>query len=505
MCISWKRHIAAALLLLCLPLVVVGCGGGGGGGGGSTATVSGIATKGPIADGVVSVYRLLEDGTRGALVGSGTTGADGSYSVAVPVTVTGPLIITVSGRPGATYTSETTGLPVPFSAAEAFSAAVDSFTPGVDVAVSPLTDIAVKKLPLVIAEKPGARSAEKLQSSIVAANTLVGRLFNVSNILAPPAGDPTYQAALMVVDQMVENSKAGGTIVDTTAVMTILSQAVVDTTPTAPVYQTFIEVFAAAAEAVKVNNPGSVAIVVDSITAQTTNPPAEPDFSDVTAPTTVTGLAATTSAINTASSSVLLSWTASTDSNGVAGYDVYREGNKVGTTVTPAFTDPAVTSNVTYLYTVVAFDAAGNRAAASAALSVRPSQPSLNVTVNGHLSDGILALPENDIYAPTAPTNLSAVTAALDGATSSVALSWGAATDNFGVTGYDVYRDGAKIGTSTTTSYSDSSVTSNVTYVYYLRAFDAAGFRSAAGTTLSVKPNQASLGVTVSGRVSDTP
>jgi len=501
MCISWKKHIAA-LLLLCLPLLVAGCGGDGdGGGGGSTVEVSGVASKGPISGGVVTVHRLLENGTRGDQVGSGTTGADGSYAVAIPASVTGPVVVTVTGRPGATYTSESTGLPVPFTASESFSAAVDSFTPGVDIAVTPLTDIAFDKLPLVLAEKPGPLSAEKLQSSVVAANTLVGNLFNVSNILAPPTTGSTYQATLMVVDQMVEDSKAGGTITDTTAVMTVLSQAVVETTPTAPAYQTFIDVFTAAAEQVQVDNPGAVAAIVDGIITQTTTPPAEPDFTDVTAPTIVTGLAATTSADSGTSSSVLLSWTVSTDSNGVAGYDVYRDGSKVGTTVTPAFTDPAVISNVTYLYTVIAFDAAGNRAAASAALSVRPNQPSLNVTVSGQLSDGILALPENDIFAPAAPTNLSAVTAALNASNSSVTLSWNAATDNFGVAGYDIYRNGTKTGTSTTTSYLDPSVTSNVTVSYTVIAFDAAGYRSAASSALSVTPNQASLGVTVGGRV----
>ena len=98
MCISWKKHIAA-LLLLCLPLLVAGCGGDGDGGGGSTVEVSGVASKGPIAGGVVAVHRLLENGTRGDQVGSGTTGADGSYAVAIPASVTGPVVVTVTGRP----------------------------------------------------------------------------------------------------------------------------------------------------------------------------------------------------------------------------------------------------------------------------------------------------------------------------------------------------------------------------------------------------------------------
>lgn len=510
MCIPWKKHIAAALLLLCLPLVVAGCGGGGGGGGGAApVVVSGVALKGPISGGRVSVYRLLDSGARGALVGSGATGTNGGYAVSIsPAEAGRPLVVVVTGGPGVTYTSESNPLvPVPFSATESFSAAVDSFTPGVELTVSPLTEAAFQKLPLILAEKPGPLSAEKLQSSIVAANTLVGQLFNVANILAPPSTDPTYQAALLVVDQMVETSKAGGTITDTSAVMTVLNQAVADTG--APAYQTFLDEFTAAAQEVQVSNP-TLAALVATITAQVTDPPAEPNFNDVTAPAAVTGLSATTLAISATNSSVALSWNPSTDpptepatvSSPAAGYDVFRDGIKVARVATPGYTDPSVTSNITYAYTVVAFDAAGNFAVASAPLSVRPIQSSLNVTVNGQLSGGILGLPLNDVTAPTAPANLTAATSAISGTSSSVALSWSAATDAVAVTGYDVFRNGTKIGTTTTTSYSDASVLSGATYSYTVQAFDAAGNLSVASTALSVTPNQASLGVTVGGQVS---
>ncbi len=499
MCISLKRHIAS-LLLLCLPLVVVGCGGGGGGGG-STVAVSGVAAKGPIAGGAVTVHRLLENGTRGDVVGSGTTGADGSYSVGIPAGVTGPLVITVAGKPGATYTSESTGLPVPFSASESFSAAVDSFTPGVGIAVTPLTDLAFDKLPAILAEKPGTLSAEKLQSSIVAANNLIGNLFNISDILAPPSAGSSYQAVLTVVDQMVVDSKAGGTITDTSAVMSVLNQAIIAIDPAAPAYQTFLSVFTAAAEQVQADNPGAVATLVAGIVTQATNPPAEPDFTDVTAPTAVAGVNATASAVSATISSVSLTWAASSDANGVAGYDVYRDGSKIGTSVTTAFTDASVAPNVTYAYTVVAFDAAGNRAGASAAVSVRPVAPSLSVTVSGQLGSDVLALPEKDIFAPTAPTGLSAVTAAIDATTSSVTLSWSAATDAVAVTGYEVFRGGVKIATVAATTYTDPSVTSGTAYSYTVKALDAAGNRSASSAALSVTPNQASLGVTIGGQV----
>lgn len=496
MCIPWKRHIAAVSLLLCLPLLVIGCGGGGGGG--ATRTISGTATKGPIVGGLVAVYRLTSNGARGALLGSGTTGANGSYSIKIPASITGPIVVTVTGQAGATYLSETTGQQVPFTAAESFSAAVDSFNPDVPVTVSPLTEAAFEKLPLILAQKPGTVTTEVLQSAVVAANNQVGDLFNVTDILAPPADSPAYVAALTVIDQMIVDSQATGSVTNTTAVTTIISQAVANVDTGAAAYQTFTEVFTAAAAEVVAADP-SLTNEVGSLTQQITAPPAEPDFSDVTAPSVTTGLTAITYALNSTTSAVVLSWNPSTDNIAVAGYDIYRDAAKVGTSTTTSFTDAAVPPNVTYAYTVVAFDAAGNFAAASAPLSVTPSQTSLNVTVSGSLSGDLLS--RLDIVAPTAPTGLTAVATAVTGTTSSVALSWTAATDAVGVTGYEVYRDGVKISTVTSAGYTDPAVTSATTYSYAVKAFDAAGNRSALSTALSVTPNRPSLGVTVSGQV----
>ncbi|QWV94265.1 hypothetical protein KP004_03510 [Geomonas oryzisoli] len=497
MCIPWKKHIAAALLLLVLPLLLIGCGGGGGGG--ATRIVSGIATKGPIVGGLVSVYRLALDGTRGGLLGSGVTGADGSYAVRIPA-VTGPIVVTVTGQPGATYLSETTGLPRPFTAADSFSAVVDNANPGASVTVSPLTEAAFQKLPLILAQKPAPITTSVLQSAVVAANARVGVLFNVTDILAPPASNPAYVAALTVIDQMIVDSQAGGAVTDTTAVTTIINQAVADVT--SPAYATFKQLFITAATEVLTAKP-ELTNLVNSLVQQISNPPAEPNYSDVTAPSVVTGLTATTYALDSTTSAVVLSWNPSTDNIAVAGYNIYRDGAKIGTSTTTSFTDAAVTSNVTYSYTVVAFDAAGNFAAASAPLSVKPNQASLNVTVSGTLSGDLLT--QLDLAAPAAPTGLSAVATAITGTTSSVALSWTAATDNVGVTGYEVYRDGVKLATVASTSYTDPAVTSATTYSYTVKAFDAAGNRSAFSTALSVTPNRPSLGVTVSGQVNTGP
>jgi cellulose 1,4-beta-cellobiosidase len=90
----------------------------------------------------------------------------------------------------------------------------------------------------------------------------------------------------------------------------------------------------------------------------------------------------------------------------------------------------------------------------------------------------------SDTTAPTAPTGLRATAKTA----SSVSLAWTAATDNVGVTGYDVYRDGTKVSASpvTGTTFTDTGLSAATAYSYTVRARDAAGNVSAASTALSV-------------------
>jgi hypothetical protein len=83
--------------------------------------------------------------------------------------------------------------------------------------------------------------------------------------------------------------------------------------------------------------------------------------------------------------------------------------------------------------------------------------------------------PPADTQSPSAPTNL---TASAPGSTR-VDLSWGASTDDVGVTGYEVFRDGALLTTVIGTSHADTAVSPGTTYTYSVRARDAAGNRSA--------------------------
>ncbi|MFG2594343.1 glycoside hydrolase family 6 protein [Streptomyces sp. NPDC048462] len=105
---------------------------------------------------------------------------------------------------------------------------------------------------------------------------------------------------------------------------------------------------------------------------------------------------------------------------------------------------------------------------------VRNAYPALDGTPGGGGDD-------DDTQAPTAPTGVT-VTAKTSG---SVSLSWTASTDDTGVTGYDVFRGGAKVGSTTTTSYTDTGLTASTAYSYTVKAKDAAGNVSAASGALS--------------------
>lgn len=182
----------------------------------------------------------------------------------------------------------------------------------------------------------------------------------------------------------------------------------------------------------------------------------QPPTSDTTAPSVPANLTATLSG-----TTANLSWTASTDNVGVAGYRVTRNGTALpGTVSGTAFSDAGLAAG-NYTYTVAALDAAGNMSGASnsASVTVPPSS--------------------SDTTAPSVPTNL---TTSVSGST--VNLSWGASTDDTGVAGYRITRNGAVVDTATTAGYTDFSLAAG-TYTYSVAAFDAAGNTSAASNSAS--------------------
>ncbi|HIJ95353.1 MAG TPA: fibronectin type III domain-containing protein [Desulfuromonadales bacterium] len=493
---TFIKRTAALALLACLPLLFAACGGGGGGDAAvETTTISGEAIKGPIKGALVQVFKLNSDGTTGELLGNGTTATDASYSIQIPkAKAVAPLLVKVTGQTGAAYTSESTGSDVPFGAVESFSAALDAFDTSKKYIVSPLTEAAYQQVQKFLTDSPTSKADQRI---ISAANARIAMLFNVSDILADPASDPSYSATLKLIDQMIVDSGAATTI----QTMSMINQAFADVTQ--PAYQIYRTALTAAATKVSLREP-AIASIVNAILATAANPPAEPVWSDTTAPHAVTDLKAVAGADTATTSVVTLTWNPATTTgkNPVTGYSVYRDGTLIASVATTSYTDKPLVPSTTYNYYVIAFDAAGNRSVASAEITVTtPVSPNLSVTVGGQLTSDVLALEAKDIFKPTAPTNLVAAPVALDATNSSVKLTWSAASDDVGVTGYNVYRNGTKIGSATVPSYTDPSVKSGVAYSYTVVAFDAAGNLSDTSTAISVTPVSPNLDITIDGQI----
>ncbi|MFJ7070282.1 carbohydrate binding domain-containing protein [Streptomyces sp. NPDC101115] len=91
-----------------------------------------------------------------------------------------------------------------------------------------------------------------------------------------------------------------------------------------------------------------------------------------------------------------------------------------------------------------------------------------------------------DTQAPTAPTGLRAT-----GTTSSsVSLSWTAATDDVGVTGYDVYQGATKVSTVTGTGATVGGLAASTAYTFTVKARDAAGNVSPASGAVTATTGQ---------------
>jgi hypothetical protein len=111
------------------------------------------------------------------------------------------------------------------------------------------------------------------------------------------------------------------------------------------------------------------------------NPPSP----DEQAPSTPTQL----TVVTRDQDSITLNWTASTDNTAVAGYRIYRSPSPdpIGTVFSSSFRDTGLEADTAYVYTVCAFDSAGNTSAMSAQLEARTTAVSgalPRIRVNGN-------------------------------------------------------------------------------------------------------------------------
>jgi len=210
-----------------------------------------------------------------------------------------------------------------------------------------------------------------------------------------------------------------------------------------------------------------------NVSAQS-SPPVVAATWDTTLPSIPTNVTATALSMT----SIRVAWTASTDNVGVAGYNIYRNGVYLGASAMTAYVDNGLLPGTKYSYNVSAYDAAGNVSA--------QSWPQATATTN------------TDSVAPSVPKNVLATAQPAN----SIGVTWTASTDNIGVAGYKIYRNGSQVGTSAVTSYTDSGLLSNTTYSYTVSAYDGSGNSSAqsspaaTATTYDGAPPSEAAGVT---------
>ena len=180
---------------------------------------------------------------------------------------------------------------------------------------------------------------------------------------------------------------------------------------------------------------------------------------DTEAPSVPTAVAAADITQTTAK----VTWDASTDNVGVAGYNVYVNEAKVNASpVTVTEYDlTGLTEATEYTVRVTAVDAAENESARSEAVTFTTLE----------------AEEETDTEAPTAPAEVKAT----EVTETTAKLTWNEATDNVGVAGYNVYVNEAKVNDELVagTEFALTDLTEATEYTVRVSAVDAAGNESA--------------------------
>jgi len=176
----------------------------------------------------------------------------------------------------------------------------------------------------------------------------------------------------------------------------------------------------------------------------------------LSAPSNVTATAASSSSID-------VNWSSVT---GATGYAIYRSTSASGTysyvtnTSSTSYTNTGLSANTTYYYKVSTYNSTGESTQSSYA------------------------------YATTMPGTPSSVTATA-ASSSSITISWSSVT---GATGYKIYRSTSysgtydSVGTTTSTSFTNTGLLSNTTYYYKVSAYNSSGASSQSSYAYATTP-----------------
>jgi chitodextrinase len=249
------------------------------------------------------------------------------------------------------------------------------------------------------------------------------------------------------------NGASATTVTETSATVTLLSCG----TP----YSVTVDAYDAAGNH---SQPAATTATTDDCPAPSPPPPSpppppapQPPPADTTPPTQPAGFKLAASD----QTSVTLAWAASTDDTGVTGYDVYVNGTSSGVVTQTGTTVSGLRCGNSYTFAIDAYDAAGNH--------------SLRASLTGSTAACATPGPAADTSPPTTPGNLAVASATQ----TSVSLTWSASTDNVGVTGYGVYRDGTSMPSVIQPGAAVSGLTCGTSYILAVDAYDAAGNHSA--------------------------
>ena len=178
---------------------------------------------------------------------------------------------------------------------------------------------------------------------------------------------------------------------------------------------------------------------------------------DSDAPTTPTDVVAS----NQTTTTIDLSWTASTDNVAVTGYNIYFDGSLKTQTNTISTQITNLTPGTSYAIEIEAKDQYNNKSAKSTAINSATT---------------------TDTTAPSIPTNL--VGANISG--TGFKLSWTASTDDTAVTGYDIFVDGNLTISTTNLNQTITGLTISTTYAITLLAKDASNNKSAQSSAINI-------------------
>lgn len=217
MLVSKEIRMARNAMALASVLALAACGGGGGGGSDSgpdasaTTSISGVASKGLLANALVDVYSVTSAGAADKLLGHTTTDANGHYVIS-GLTPGQLVLIKVSAQSGTTMKDEATGQTLTLAAnALTLTAATTLDSTGSTTAhVTPFSEMAYQ------AAKAQIGAGTFTPGLVQAANNQVSASLGVSILSDTPAFDsnnkPTNAAAvkLAAVSQIAKDGAISG-------------------------------------------------------------------------------------------------------------------------------------------------------------------------------------------------------------------------------------------------------------------------------------------------------